>query len=339
MYIGKQIKRLRQEKNVTQDVLADYLGLSAQAISKWENEVTAPDIGLLPAISIFFGVKIDELFRLPSESHFDRIENMFFNEREISEENFRYAETFLNEQLEDNQNHARALGDLAHLYNHRANSLHQTAELYAKKVLELEPDTHSHHVALWDACHAVCGDEHFDNHFEVIEYYKNFLDRNPNNRRALITLVENMLADKRYVDAIGYIDQLKGDHVYHIYSGDVALAGGDLDKALSHWDQASQNHPGVWQVHCSKADRYYRLGKKELAIKDYEKAMEVQSGDIMIDPLLSLAQLYETDCAYDKAIQILERQIDILVKDYKIKSGELIDRPRREIRRLMELMI
>lgn len=82
---------MRIEKNIIQEVLADSLGVSAQAVSKWENGVTSPNIGLLPDICVFFGVKIDELFRLPVESHFERIEKMFSYEREISDDNFKYA--------------------------------------------------------------------------------------------------------------------------------------------------------------------------------------------------------------------------------------------------------
>lgn len=60
--IGEQIKALRKGKNMTQERLADLLGVSAQSVSKWENHLTAPDISLLPAIASVFGVSIDELF-------------------------------------------------------------------------------------------------------------------------------------------------------------------------------------------------------------------------------------------------------------------------------------
>ena len=62
MNIGSSIKRLRQQKNLTQDQVAVKLGVSYQAISKWENNVNAPNIELLPAIAELFGVSIDALF-------------------------------------------------------------------------------------------------------------------------------------------------------------------------------------------------------------------------------------------------------------------------------------
>ncbi|MCL2409459.1 MAG: helix-turn-helix domain-containing protein [Oscillospiraceae bacterium] len=61
--IGKNIKKLRDEQNVTQQQLADKLGITFQSVSKWERGAAIPDTVMLPAIADFFGVSIDELFR------------------------------------------------------------------------------------------------------------------------------------------------------------------------------------------------------------------------------------------------------------------------------------
>jgi len=60
--LGEKIKALRKQKNISQEILANYLGVSYQAVSKWENETTMPDVTLIPAIASFFGVSTDELF-------------------------------------------------------------------------------------------------------------------------------------------------------------------------------------------------------------------------------------------------------------------------------------
>ena len=59
--IGENIKKLRAQKNVTQEELAGYLGVSYQAVSRWETGQCYPDIELLPEISRFFEVKMEEL--------------------------------------------------------------------------------------------------------------------------------------------------------------------------------------------------------------------------------------------------------------------------------------
>ena len=59
--INEQILRLRKEKGVTQEQLSNALGVSNQAVSKWESAQCCPDITLLPEIAVFFEVSVDEL--------------------------------------------------------------------------------------------------------------------------------------------------------------------------------------------------------------------------------------------------------------------------------------
>jgi len=61
MYIGENIKRLRREKNITQEKLAEHLSISCQAISKWERGETYPDITFIIPIASYFGVSTDDL--------------------------------------------------------------------------------------------------------------------------------------------------------------------------------------------------------------------------------------------------------------------------------------
>ena len=61
IYFAEKLKNLRTEKKVSQEKLAQYLNVSFQAVSKWENGNTYPDITLLPDIARFFGVTVDEL--------------------------------------------------------------------------------------------------------------------------------------------------------------------------------------------------------------------------------------------------------------------------------------
>ena len=62
--IGEKIKELRKAQNITQEKLAEYLNISYQAISKWENGLALPDITLIPSLSNFFGVSADELLNI-----------------------------------------------------------------------------------------------------------------------------------------------------------------------------------------------------------------------------------------------------------------------------------
>lgn len=61
IYFSEIFKKLRKERDLTQETLADYLGVSFQAVSKWERGESYPDIELLPEIAGYFGVSVDEL--------------------------------------------------------------------------------------------------------------------------------------------------------------------------------------------------------------------------------------------------------------------------------------
>ena len=73
MKIGEKIKALRKAKNISQESLAKVLGVTFQAVSKWETNTTAPDVSTIPSIASYFGVSIDELFDY----------NVFENEKKI----------------------------------------------------------------------------------------------------------------------------------------------------------------------------------------------------------------------------------------------------------------
>lgn len=62
--LADKLKELRKAKNVSQEKLAEYLGISFQAVSKWENGVTSPDILLLPDIARYYGITVDELLQV-----------------------------------------------------------------------------------------------------------------------------------------------------------------------------------------------------------------------------------------------------------------------------------
>lgn len=59
--LGSRIAGLRKEKGYTQEEFSDMLGVSAQAVSKWENDISCPDIMLIPQIASILGITTDEL--------------------------------------------------------------------------------------------------------------------------------------------------------------------------------------------------------------------------------------------------------------------------------------
>ena len=61
--LGSRITEYRKTKGITQDQLAEHMGVSSQAVSKWENDLSCPDIALLSKLADYFGITIDKLLR------------------------------------------------------------------------------------------------------------------------------------------------------------------------------------------------------------------------------------------------------------------------------------
>ncbi len=87
--IGEKIKKLRKVNDMTQEKLADYLGVSFQAISKWECGIASPDISLLVPISRLFGISIDELF----DNSKDKIDLRLTELKKVYDETWKTGDT------------------------------------------------------------------------------------------------------------------------------------------------------------------------------------------------------------------------------------------------------
>lgn len=80
LLIGENIKRLRHERNLTQEEIATHLGISFQSVSKWERGDGYPDITMLPALANYFGVSVDELIgmnKIARSEKFDDINSLW----------------------------------------------------------------------------------------------------------------------------------------------------------------------------------------------------------------------------------------------------------------------
>src|SRR5690554_2603399 len=84
--VGNKIKLLRKKCGVTQEQLSEAIGVSFQAVSKWENNIALPDITLVPALASYFGVTTDDLFDF-------NLKEMNDNVDKICKESYKYRES------------------------------------------------------------------------------------------------------------------------------------------------------------------------------------------------------------------------------------------------------
>ncbi|MBQ3099885.1 MAG: helix-turn-helix transcriptional regulator [Clostridia bacterium] len=71
-----KIKKLRKEKDMTQEQLAEYMGVSPQAVSRWETGATCPDIFALPSLAELFGISVDEMLGVDEKEKQKEIRNI-----------------------------------------------------------------------------------------------------------------------------------------------------------------------------------------------------------------------------------------------------------------------
>ena len=83
MSIGSTIKRLRREKDITQEQLAEYLGITSRAVSQWECDRTSPDISQLPALCHIFDVSSDVLLGIDIEKNSEEIKKYLSDAAEL----------------------------------------------------------------------------------------------------------------------------------------------------------------------------------------------------------------------------------------------------------------
>ena len=73
---SNNFKSMRKQRGLTQEQIAETLGVSCQAVSKWETNSSYPDISLLPIIADYFGVSVDYLIGLDTSKQIEEINSV-----------------------------------------------------------------------------------------------------------------------------------------------------------------------------------------------------------------------------------------------------------------------
>ena len=341
--LAQNISRLRKQNGLTQERLAEALGVSFAAVSKWERGVTLPDIQLLPELSILLGTSIDALFSMTDDKRMERIDNMLWDQRFLSREEFEAEERFLKDKCLEPDAQARATLLLAELYCKRAREYRELASPLARKALELLPEyDKAAHTALFEAEGGVFPDWNAANHHRTIEFYKDFIARHPSQRRAYFWLLDLLIDDGRCPEARKYLKKMNRlGESYHsdLYLGMILEKEGKPEEAAACWERMTEKYPDTWLSWFARADRMARRCAYAEAVALYEKALELSPRPRFTDPVNAIAQLYEIQGQYEKAIEFYQKEIEIVREDWNETQGEAIDEPLRNIARLKEKMI
>lgn len=329
MELGKKIKQLRLNKGVTQETLANALGVTYQAVSRWENETTMPDISLLPQISVFFGVSIDELFEFTEESQYERIENMLNEKSILSDSEFQNAKYFLEKQLNRDSENVNAIKLLAWLYAHRSKSSEIQAVEYAKKALRLGDTSKSMNNILRDAYGSPHTDWNYRNRHELIDFYFEHLKVYPDDMRAYRYLLPALIADGRTYEARELIENIRSKEkpeLLYVFDAMILRREGKTNESEKLLDDMLKQFPDNWYTWSIVADFKADDCKYEDAISCFEKSFNLQEKPRFTDSLEAIAHIYEIKNDYQKAILSYQRIIELLKTDWNITFGATVNK-------------
>lgn len=340
MEFGKQFKELRLSRGLTQETVAEKLGVTGQAVSRWERNETLPDISLLPEISAYFGVTIDALFALSDDTRMERIQNMIWDVREFDPAVVETERRFLLEKGMKEPNNPEPYSLLADMENHLAKQCRERAKLAAREAIRRDPYCRDAYEELHDAMGGRPADWYVWSHHKLIEYWKSLIKAHPDASRAYLYLLDCLIEDQRFDEARQYVKEMgRYEMTFRVplYQGNIEWFAGNREKAMEIWNGMCETYAEEWMVWLSMGDVYARAGQFEEAIERYEKAMLIQKPPKMVDALEAIAQVCERMGDPKRGIEALEREIGILKDEWNTASGETVDSVRREIERLKAL--
>lgn len=340
MELGNQIKALRVQRGVTQEALAQHLNVSPQAVSKWEREAALPDVQLLPAISAYFGVTIDALFALSDDTRMERIQNMLWDERVFDPAVVERDRAFLLEKARREPDNGRPHELLADMENHLADEHRARAAQYARESLARDPMCKDAHDELVHAMGGKLADWCYTNHRELIRWYEAFLEKNPEHRGGYLYLLDQLIDDGRLDEARAWLARMEpvdGTFRTPLYRGLIAQAGGDREGAMAVWEQMCRDWPEDWMVWYAMGDAMVRTGQYAKAKENYRRAFDLQPAPKYVDSLDSIAQVCELTGDVPGAVAALEEEVTLLAEQWDTRTGETVDKVRREITRLKAL--
>ncbi len=336
MNIGNAIKKLRLDSKITQEEVAEYLGISYQAVSKWETGTTMPDITLLPKLAAFFGVRIDDLFSVNHDDELERVDHILLYEQ-LTEQSYLYAKRTLDASLQDNADDVGALKSYARLHIKKTNDDLLKAGRMLEKAMEIAPLDEE----IYGLYRQVRGGGVYKAHSDddwFIRICEPYAKRFPQNIQLMVMLVEAMIRMRYFEKAEEYINLMQLDnskeYLRQIYLGDLELARGNLEHAKAIWNTVSEKDSrGQYEV----GERFNRINEYERAIKCFWNSFHTAVPPRYLDAVFSLAFLYTKLGRKAEAIEAWQLIISTTTTDYSNYDSDTVEWAHREIRKLQEL--
>ncbi len=341
MELGKKIRQLRFKAGLTQDQLAEKLGIGAQSVSKWENAATMPDITQLPLLAEIFGISIDDLFDLTAEQRFNRIENRLDIEDDLPQDVFLEYESFLKEKTADEQHRKRATELIAYLYWHRMEMFAKRARRYAEAAIRLSPNEKGCQWILQKAAGHAAWDWNISNHTSAIDFYRQLAEEHPDARVPYQYLLDNLIADHRVEEAERYLSRYAAladakPVITEVYRAYIALARFDEKAADGIMERLLAAHPQDSDALFEAAQYCAQKCDYQKALDLYERAFQAERRPRFQDALMGIRDIYTIRGDYARAAETCGRIIELLGEEWGITEGDDLKALQEQKARLLE---
>ncbi len=293
---SSNLKKFRQQKNYTQEQVANILGVSSHTVSRWECGTTFPDVLLLPEIARLYCVTTDDLFKestVAYENYAQRLASVF--ELTHEPEDFMRANSEFKKLLKNNALTDCDMWSYGIIHYFMMNYCKEKAFFWFDKVLENGKDEFAYwktRIQKMKLCSQLGEDE------ENIKKQKDIVEKNPEN------VNERCLLLAAYIFANKY------------------------EEAYSEFKMAITLFPNEWELYIHGGDICKRLKRYEEAFEYWEKAEAL--GTTFMDGKYAKASCYEDLGQYDKAYgEWCEIISELKAKGYDVEA-EMAEKQARE---------
>ena len=264
---ANNLKKLRLQKKLTQEQVADILGVSSQTISRWECNTTYPDVMLLPEIAKLYCVTVDDLFKANSsayENYAQRLASIYETTR--TPEDFICADKEFKKLIKSGEYSTEDLWTYGTLHHFMMQySINKAIYLFDKvidKGADVNPDvfwkTKTQKMLLFSQIGK--------SNESVVSSLDN-IKKGSNNVIDWRCLIQAYIFDKDIKNAYEYfikaIQKFPNDSIIYTLGGDICAKLNRYDEALSYWDKAIELDNTCLDAKYSKLNYYAQIDEKE----------------------------------------------------------------------------
>lgn len=268
-HFSHNLRRLRLAKSLTQEQLADTLGVSTQSVSRWECGNTLPDVMLLPEIARLYGVTVDDLYREESKAYANYAQRLVsvYEATGRSEDFLAAEQEFL--RMPQNTLTADDLRSWGVLYHYM---VQYCVSLAHRKLADaMEHHTVSEDIWCSAALQRLALMNDTGKGSEVAELYDTLLTENPTNYRYYLlcaTAHHSIENNERAFDiACDGISHFPDRAILHCCAGDIAKTLKQYDAAFKYWRKTLEIDPDMHAAAYSIGFCYEELGQFDKAYR------------------------------------------------------------------------